>query len=270
MSLDLVQHAQSIRRKIINTPNTKCDGHFGGSLSSAEILSVLYSAVMNVSPNKVTDESRDRFVLSKGHCALGLYAALNEFGFISDEELASFHEDGSEFQTHPTKNTAKGVELSSGSLGMGFSMACGIATALAQKGSSARVFVLAGNGEANEGLFWEAAMYAGAKALDNLCLTFDNNRMQNDGDSAKVMNVCNWAERLSAFGWKVVEVDGHDTEALLEAYATHHGGQPLAVVANTTKGRGVSFMENVGSWHHGKMTPEQYEQAKSELEGGVK
>jgi transketolase len=266
---DLQQRALAMRRKIILTANTKYDGHFGGCLSAVEILTVLFGGVMNVAPGETQSENRDRFILSKGHCALALYAALNEFGFVSDEELLSFHADGGEFQTHAVRNPAKGIEISSGSLAMGFSMACGIATALKAKGSPAKVFALTGNGEANEGLFWEAAMFAGAKELSNLCLVLDDNRMQNDGDSAKVLNVSNWDERLSSFGWEAVEVDGHDVAALESAFKTSHTDRPLAVVAKTVKGRGVPFMENSVTWHHNTMSVEQFSEAVAGLEGGV-
>ena len=258
-------HALSIRRKIIQAANSRFDAHFGGCLSVADILAVLFGGVLNLSPGSVQNAERDRFILSKGHCALGFYAALHEFGFISDTELASFHSEGGEFQTHAVKNVAKGIEISSGSLAMGFSMACGIATALAGKGLASRVFVLVGNGEANEGLFWEAAMFAGAKALSNMCVVMDDNGMQNDGNSSDVLPVSNWDARMKAFGWTSLVVDGHDSTALRQAFEAHHPTTPLFVLAKTVKGKGVPFMENSPLWHHSKMNPQQYAEAMEAL-----
>lgn len=265
MTRSLNERAQNIRRKIIEIPNMKLSAHFGGSLSCADILSVLFGKVMNVSPENVSDPQRDRFILSKGHCALGLYAALNEFGFISDEELKTFNTDGGDFPTHCVKNPRKGIEISSGSLGLGLSAALGTALALKEKKLPSTVYVLAGNGEANEGSLWEAAMFAGAQKLNNVCLIIDDNKMQNDGLSENVLNVKNWKERLSAFGWLTVEADGHNFDDLERALKTPHPNSPLAVVAKTVKGKGVSFMENVGIWHHNKLTEEQFGLALSEL-----
>lgn len=264
---DIANRAQSIRRKIIQTANSRFDGHFGGCLSAVDILAVLFGGVMNVSPERTGEPSRDRFVLSKGHCALALFATLNEFGFLSDDELASFHAEGSAYQTHAVKNVAKGIEISSGSLAMGFSMACGIAEAIRMRHLDSKVFVLVGNGEANEGLFWEAAAFAGSKSLSNLCLVMDDNGMQNDGDSAKVLQIVNWTDRLRTFGWTVAEADGHDHSSLKAAFASDSPGKPLFVHATTVKGKGVPFMENAQPWHHNKMSPDQYSEAIASLGG---
>jgi len=265
----LVEHARQIRRKIIETTNTRADGHFGGSLSIVEILTLLYSEYADRSKIQSQDPDRDRVILSKGHCALGMYAALNEFGFITDEELASFHVDGSGFQTHAVKNVAKGIEISSGSLGLGFAMSGGIALALKERASSAKVYVLAGNGEANEGVFWEAVMFIGANKLENMTLVLDDNGMQNDGSSSDVLDIHDWGAKLAAFGWEVAEADGHDFDSLRRALSTMHDGRPLAVVMHTTKGKGIPFMENKAEWHHGKLAEDQLVEARKVLSGGV-
>ena len=266
--IDMNAASLSVRRKIVKTANTRYDGHFGGCLSSVEIMVTLFGGVMNASPDLTDDARRDRFVLSKGHCALGMYAVLNEFGFLSDEELSSFHAEGGDYQTHAVKNPIRGIEISSGSLAMGFSMSCGIATAVLGQGLPSRVFTLVGNGEANEGLFWEAAMFAGSKALANLCVVMDDNRMQNDGDSDSVMPVSNWDERMRSFGWDVSVADGHDVCALLDAFSIEHPDRPLFIHAKTIKGKGLPFMENSPFWHHNKMNQSQYDDAVAIL-GGV-
>ncbi len=262
---DLARHSQNIRRKIIETAGTRFSAHFGGSLSSVDVLSALFGKIMNISAEKATDPNRDRFILSKGHCALGLYAALNEFGFISDEDLSTFDKDAGSFPTHCVQSCEKGIEISSGSLGLGLSMAVGIALALKAKKSSAKVYVLCGNGEANEGIFWEAVMFAGVSELNNLILILDNNKMQNDGFSKEVMDIKNWDERLKAFGWNICNVDGHNLEALINQLKTPSAKEPLAIIASTVKGKGVTFMENNPEWHHNKLSPEQYEKALSEV-----
>lgn len=262
---DLARHSQNIRRKIIETAGTRFSAHFGGSLSSVDVLSTLFGSVMNFHPENVKDVNRDRFILSKGHCALGLYATLNEFGFISDEDLASFDKDEGAFPTHCVRFPEKGIEISSGSLGLGLSMSVGMALALKDKKSAAKVYVLCGNGEANEGVFWEAVMFAGASKLENLVLVLDNNGMQNDGFSKDILDVKNWTERLSVFGLDATEIDGHDFSAMEKALKSEKRTAPLAVVINTVKGKGISFMENNPEWHHNKLSAEQYEKALSEL-----
>ena len=263
---ELKIYAQNIRKKIIETAGTKFSAHFGGCFSSVEILSGLYGRIMNTFNHDRNALNRDRFILSKGHCALALYTTLNEFGFISDEDLSTFDKDEGSFPTHCVQIPEKGIDISSGSLGLGFSMGVGIALALMSKHSSGRVFVLCGNGEANEGIFWEAAMFAGAKKLDNIVLILDSNKMQNDGFSHEVLDVNNFKEKLASFGWFAVEADGHNIESLIDAFNVDTRGLPLAVIANTVKGKGISFMENNPQWHHNKLSPEQYETALSEIE----
>lgn len=256
----LIAHARNIRRNILEAGHKAGAMHFGGSLSMVEAMTCLYGEVMRYDAKNPEWADRDRFILSKGHCGLALYGTLCEFGFITHEQLMSIDADGGDFPSHAVRNVKLGIEISSGSLGLGTSFAIGQALSVPRQ-----VYVLVGNGEINEGSFWEAAMFAGAKKVSNLCVTVDDNRMQLDGASAEVMPVINWAERFRAFGWTVAEADGHDFDSLRAAYRMPRNGLPLAVVAHTVKGKGVSFMENVPAWHHNKMTEEQYQRAMAEV-----
>lgn len=262
--MTLEEHARNIRLNILDAGYKAGAMHFGGSLSVADILSYLYGEKMRYDAANPTWEGRDRFILSKGHCGLALYAALCEFGFMTHDQLMSVDDNGGLFPSHCVQNLRHGIELSSGSLGLGLSFGIGLALAL-KDGQG--VFVVAGNGEANEGSFWEAAMFAGHKKVPNLHLVIDDNKMQLDGKSSSVMPVANWAEKLRAFGWTAVEADGHDFASLRAAFGTPHADGPFAVVAHTTKGKGVPFMENAPEWHHGKMTEEQYKAALAEIGG---
>ena len=263
--MTLEEHACNIRRNVLDAGFKAGAMHFGGSLSVADILSYLYGEEMHCNASNPAWEGRDRFIMSKGHCGLALYAALCEFGFMTHDQLMSVDDNGGMFPSHCVQNLQYGIELSSGSLGLGLSF--GIGQALALKDGQ-RVFVVVGNGEANEGSFWEAAMFAGHKKVTNMRLVLDDNKMQLDGDSLSIMPVTNWAEKLRAFGWDAVEADGHDFMSLHEAFQTSSTGRPLAVVAHTTKGKGVSFMEGAPEWHHGRMTEEQYHAALAEIGGG--
>ena len=270
---ELIDHARNIRRNILEAGHKAGAMHFGGSLSLVEILAFLYGEKMRYDAENPQWEERDRFVLSKGHCGLALYAALAEFGFITHEQLMAVDDNGGCFPSHCVQNVKYGIELSSGSLGLGLSFALGQALALGGNAGrvtlpsrdecedSPKLYAVVGNGEINEGSFWEAAMYAGAKGVENLCVVVDDNGMQLDGVSTEVMPVKNWGERLAAFGWSVAEADGHDFDSLRTAFATPHDDKPLAVVAHTIKGKGVSFMENAPEWHHGRMNEEQYHTA---------
>ena len=264
MNETLIERARRIRRNILYAGFKAGAMHFGGSLSMVEAMVMLYGEVMRYDAAQPEWPERDRFILSKGHCGLALYATLCEFGFLMHEQLMAVDDNGGDFPSHAVRNTKFGIEVSSGSLGLGTSFAIGQALALKDV---SQVFVLVGNGEINEGSFWEAAMFAGAKEVENLCVTVDDNGMQLDGPSSQVLPVTNWGEKLHAFGWAVVEADGHDFDSLRTAYSTPRNGQPLAVIAHTIKGKGVSFMENAPEWHHGKMTQEQYEKALSEVGG---
>lgn len=255
---ELKIHARHIRRNIIKAGYAGKHAHFGGSLSCADILAFLYARQMRLSA-----EGRDKFLLSKGHCALALYATLCEAGFITEEQLLSMNSNGGDFPSHCVWNPKFGIELSSGSLGLGLSFGIGKALALQDR---TKVYVLAGNGELNEGSVWEAAMFAGCRTLNNLCLIVDDNKMQNDGASENILPVSDWAERLRAFGWHTAEADGHDFASLEAAFAAEPVGRPLAIIAHTVKGKGVSFMENAAEWHHHGLTQEEYETALAELE----
>lgn len=262
-------HARQMRRMALDLAyHCGTSSHLGGGLSMMEILSVLYGAVMNTAQHAIPYEAQDKFVLSKGHGVLGLYTALAEFGIITQEQLATFQQDGSDLIAHPVMNASLGIESSSGSLGQGISMGVGLAIAAKKKGYAYQTFVLCGNGESNEGSVWEAAMSAVQFGLDNFTLILDNNHMQSDGASAEILDVSDrYAAMLQAVGFETIEVDGHDASALMEAFQrTREAEKPRAVVAHTIKGKGVSFMENDNDWHHNRLTEEQYQRAIAELE----
>ena len=242
-------------------------GHLGGSLSAVEILAALYGGAMRYDPKSPADESRDRFIFSKGHGIMAQYAAYRQIGLLSEEQILTYKQSGSVAPAHPSMNPGLGVEFSSGSLGQGLSQGVGVALALKRKGNStSRVFVLLGDGECDEGSVWEAAMAAASYRLDNLVAIVDKNGLQYDGDTEKVLALDNLAAKWSAFGWEAVDVDGHDALRLQEVFS-RKGDKPLAVMAHTVKGKGVSFMENVPAWHHSILTQRQFDQAIAELEG---
>lgn len=263
--------AQKIRQKIIETgADASAASHFGGSLSAADILAVLYGGVLNYDPANPTKADRDRFILSKGHSSLVFYCALNVAGYISDEELsANYLKEGGYLLAHPHKNLEKGIECSTGSLGQGLSFGIGQAIALKRSGSAARVYVLLGDGECNEGSCWEAFMSAAHYKLDNIVAIVDCNGFQSDGSTEEIMDV-NIAAGVKAMGWHVIEVDGNDTDALEAAFteAKTTKGMPTAIIAKTVKGKGVSFMENTHVWHHGKMNNKQVQQALNDVSNG--
>ena len=265
--IELKEHAKHMREQSLRMAN-KCGGsaHLGGGLSLIEAMAVLYGAVMN--SKDLPYEKKDKFILSKGHGVLGFYVALAEFGIIEESLLDSFMEDGSDLIAHPVMNSEIGVEASSGSLGQGISMAAGLALAAKKKGYSYQTYVLCGNGESNEGSVWEACMSAVNFKLDNFTLFIDNNHMQSDGFSEDIMDVSEkYASMLSALGFQVVEIDGNDIESVYDAFMTEHEvGKPKAIIGNTTKGKGISFMENNNDWHHNRLTEEQLNVALDELE----
>lgn len=256
---NLKKRANNIRKNILNASRKGVTAHFGGSLSCVDILSYIYSSMI------VNNTQRDRFIMSKGHCSLALYATLCEFGYITKEELLSFDDNGGNFPTHSIQNKEKGIELTSGSLGMGLSYAIGQAIALTPKKISNKIYVLVGNGETNEGSFWEAISFAGAKKINNLILVIDDNKMQLDGLSENILPISKWREKFEAFEWQAVEIDGHNFDEIIEAFNTKTE-KPLVIIANTIKGKGISFMENNPKWHHSSITEEQYFQAVKELE----
>jgi transketolase len=243
--------------------------HCGGGLSAIELIDVLFLAVMNTSADNPFDEGRDRFIMSKGHGVLALYAALKQSGFISDAELDMFKGDGSPLSGHPSMNVARGIEFSSGSLGQGLSLAAGTCLALRRKGnSSSRVYVLLGDGECNEGSVWEAAAFAAHHRLHRLIAIVDRNGLQYDGETREILSMDDLADKWRSFGWQTVVIDGHDIRQIYDAL-TRQYDRPYAVIADTVKGKGVSFMENSPLWHHARLSPKQYQDAMMELGGNA-
>ena len=259
--------ACKVRMGIIESTHAAKCGHPGGSLSAADLFTYLYFKAMNVDPANPKWADRDRFVLSKGHTAPGLYSALALRGFFPVEDLVTLRKIDSYLQGHPNMNTVPGVDMSTGSLGQGISAACGMALAAKLKGKTHRVYTLLGDGEIQEGQVWEACMLASHYKLDNLCVIIDNNGLQIDGDVAKVMSPYPIVDKLEAFGFHVQAIDGHDMaqiDAAMEQAKTVKG-QPCAIVMKTVKGKDVSFMENNAGWHGVAPNDAQYEQAMSEL-----
>ena len=239
--------------------------HFGPALSIIEILTVLYGDVLEVTPTTTRDPSRDRLILSKGHGSLALYTVLHEFGFISEEVLETFEEDGGLLPGQPLRNRELGIEFAAGTLGMGLPFGLGLALSARLMSSDRQVVVILGDGECNEGSVWEAAMAAAHLQAQNLTVVVDVNDMQSDGPSSDVMGM-DHAAIWAAFGWTVSEVaDGHDIEQLQAAFAGPHKGSPTAVLAHTVKGKGVSFMEQSVDWHHGRLSEAQLASAIDEL-----
>ncbi len=259
--------ACKVRMGIIESTNAAKCGHPGGSMSAAEMFTYLYFKELNVDPENPQWEDRDRFVLSKGHTAPGLYAALALRGFFPTEDLLTLRKKGSYLQGHPNMNSVPGVDMSTGSLGQGISTACGMALGAKVKGKTNRVYTLLGDGEIQEGQVWEACMFASHYKLDNLCVIIDNNGLQIDGDISKVMSPYPIDQKLEAFGFHVTVIDGHDFDQIEEALneARTVKGQPCAIVMKTIKGKDVSFMENNAGWHGKATNPAEYQQAMSEL-----
>lgn len=266
----LKEVATTIRKDIITMLTESASGHPGGSLSAADIVTALYFGEMNIDPKNPKMENRDRFVLSKGHAAPVLYAALAEKGYFPKEELMTLRKINSNLQGHPNMNDTPGVDMSTGSLGQGLSAANGMALAGKLDGKTFRVYAYLGDGELQEGQVWEAAMTSAHYKLDNLTAFVDYNGLQIDGDTEKVMNVNPIANKFEAFGWNVISIDGHSFEEIFKAIdeAKAVKGKPTMIVAKTVKGKGVSFMENQAGWHGSAPSKEQCEEALKEL-GGV-
>ena len=266
---ELERRANEMRADIVRMIAEAGSGHPGGSLSCADILTALYfGGVMEHDPANPQWEGRDRFVLAKGHAAPALYAALAHAGYFPREELMTLRKLGSRLQGHPDSNQVPGVEVSTGSLGQGLSVAAGMAAGLALDGRPQTVFALLGDGECQEGQVWEAAMFAAHRQLDNLVAVVDRNCLQIDGNTADVCDPGDIAQKLAAFGWAVREADGHDIPALVEALSAakaDRGGKPHAIVARTVKGKGVSFMENQAGWHGKAPNAEQTQTALADL-----
>ena len=259
--------ACKVRMGVIESTHGAKAGHPGGSLSAAEVYTYLYFKEMNIDPKNPKWEDRDRFVLSKGHTTPGLYSVLAERGFFPVEDLPTFRHIDSYLQGHPNMNTVPGVDMSTGSLGQGISCACGMALAAKYLGKCNRIYALLGDGEIQEGQVWEALMFAAHYKLDNLCVIIDNNGLQIDGDIAKVMSPYPILDKLKAFGFCVVEIDGNDFENLECAFAQFHETRekPFAIVMKTVKGKGISFMEGRAEWHGKAPNDQEYQQALAEI-----
>lgn len=266
---ELKEAATEVRRNIVKMVHNSKSGHPGGSLSGADILTVLYKKSLNIPSewDKSADfENRDRFILSKGHASPLLYSILAMKGIIPKEELMTFRKFHSKLQGHPAKHYLSGIETSTGSLGQGLSIGCGMAEGLKLKQNSANVVVYTGDGELQEGSCWEAFMQAAHRNLDNLIAIIDRNKLQIDGCTENVMALDNLADKLRAFNWEVIEINGHDYNEIYEAVeAAKKADKPCAIIAHTTKGKGVSFMENQAGWHGKAPSDEQLAQALAEL-----
>lgn len=265
---ELSRIAANVRKNALTAVHAAASGHPGGSLSIADVLTLLYFEVMNVDPKDPKNAGRDRFVLSKGHCAPALYSVLAERGFFQKEDIKTFRKAGSYLQGHPDMKAIPGVDMSSGSLGQGISAANGMALAGKIDNKDYRVYTILGDGELQEGQVWEAAMYAPHYKLDNLTAFVDFNGLQIDGNIKDVMSPLPIDKKFETFGWHVIVCDGHDFRAILsaieEAKATK--GKPTMIILKTIKGKGVSFMENNAAWHGNAPNDEQYEQAMKELD----
>lgn len=259
--------AKNVRKSIIDAVYNGKSGHPGGSLSCADILTVLYFNHMNIDEQKPYDENRDRFVLSKGHSSPALYSVLAEKGYFDKKEIATFRGIESKLQGHPDMKNILGVDMTTGSLGQGLSAANGMAMAGKLNNKTYRVYALTGDGEIQEGQIWEAAMTAAHYKLDNLCVIVDNNGLQIDGPVENVMNVNPIDEKFKSFGFNVICIDGHNMKNIIEALETAEKtkGKPTAIIAKTIKGKGVSFMENQHTWHGKAPNEEEYIQALKEL-----
>lgn len=259
--------ANDIRIGVIEAVYSAKSGHPGGSLSCADILTVLYFNQMNINEKEPNAKVRDRFVLSKGHCSPALYSTLARKGYFEKEKLLTFRNIESDLQGHPDMNKVPGVDMTSGSLGQGLSVANGMALASKLNGDGYRVYCLLGDGEIEEGQVWEAAMTSNKYKLDNLCVIVDNNNLQIDGKIEEVKGLTNIGDKFKSFGFEVLQIDGNNIEELLNAFnvAKQIKGRPTVIIAKTIKGKGVSFMENKVEWHGRAPKEEEYKQAIEEL-----
>lgn len=269
MHFDLAEVSRTVRRDILTMSAAARAPHVASALSCVEILVALYFRVARVSPGDPADPSRDRVILSKGHACAALYACLAERGFFAKERLSEYARDGSVMAEHPSLGVLPGIEATSGSLGHGLGVGLGIALGARMDGLRSSVSVVLSDGEMNEGSVWEAALWAPAHGIDNLTAIVDFNGLQATGPSREITAIEPLADKWRAFGWATAEVDGHDTAALVAALETSHPGKPLAVVARTVKGRGVSFMENNLEWHYRPPSSDDLARALSELGGGA-
>ncbi len=267
-NLELEKIAVEVRKGIITAVHSAKSGHPGGALSAADLLTYLYFVEMNVDPEHPDDENRDRFVLSKGHIAPGYYSVLAQRGYFPVEELKGFRHVGSMLQGHPDRKHIPGVDMSTGSLGQGFSASVGMALAGRMDDKDYRVYALVGDGEIEEGQIWEASMFAGSHKLDNLVMIVDNNGLQIDGPIDEICSPYPIGPKFEAFNFHVITIDGHDFDQIAAAFkeARETKGKPTAIIAKTIKGKGVSYMENKVEWHGKAPNDEQYAVAMEELE----
>ena len=267
----LKETAREIRLGILEGVHAAASGHPGGSLSIADIMTYLYFSEMNVNPADPKNPDRDRLVLSKGHTAPALYAALAEKGFFSKEELKNLRQVGSFLQGHPDMKGTPGVDMTTGSLGLGVSAACGMALAAKIDGKDYRTYAILGDGESQEGQVWEAAMFAAHYKLDNLCFILDLNGLQIDGKITEVMNPTPHDKKFEGFGFNVILANAHDFESIEAAFAAARAckGKPSVIIANSVKGKGVSFMEDQAGWHGSAPNDEQYAQAVAEIKASL-
>ncbi len=265
---ELQKTANEVRKGIVTAVHAAKAGHPGGSLSSADLMTYLYFEEMNIDPKDVKNPDRDRFVLSKGHCAPGLYSAMAYRGYFPVEELKTLRHLGSRLQGHPSMQYLPGLDMSSGSLGQGISAACGMALAGKMDNKNYRVYTMLGDGELEEGQVWEAAMFAGFRKLDNLTVIVDNNNLQIDGPIDTVCSPYPIDKKFEAFNFHVINIDAHDFDQIRAAFeeAKKTKGMPTCIVAKSTKGKGVSFMENQVGWHGKAPNDEEYAQAMKDLE----
>lgn len=264
--MELKDLAKSLRLSALKMAydTGKNGSHLGAGLSSVEIFAALYGRVLRYDINNREEENRDRLIISKGHCVLSYYSALRWAGFLTDKDINSFEVNGSHFHGHAMRNLQKGIEFSGGSLSMGMSFAGGVALACKKKELKSRVYTLVGDGECDEGLIWESAMSAANYGLNNFYVIVDRNKLQYDGLTTDVMNQIDLGAKFEAFGFEVRVVDGHNPDALAVAL-DKASDKPVCVIADTMKGKGVSFMEGQKEWHHHTLTEEQYKQAIEEV-----
>ena len=268
LGIDSEQLARKVRLHSVHMTSRGGSSHVGAAFSIADILSVLYGQVMQIDPNRPRATSRDRFILSKGHAGAAVYATLAECGFFPTEKLATHYQDGSDLSGHVSHKGVPGVEFSTGSLGHGLPVATGMAYAAKHRDERHRVFVLLGDGECDEGSNWESILFAAHHGLDRLVAIIDYNKIQSLAPVEETLGLEPFTDKWRSFGWSVVETDGHDHAQLSEALADRHTpGKPTCVIAHTTKGKGVSFMENSVLWHYRTARGEELEAALAELEG---
>lgn len=267
-NLELAKHANQVRKGIVKGVHSAKAGHPGGSLSAADIFTFLYFEELNIDPKNPKDPNRDRFILSKGHTAPGLYAALAHRGYFPEEDLLTLRHLGSYLQGHPDMKHIPGVDMSSGSLGQGISAAVGMALGARMSDKDFRVYTLLGDGEIQEGQVWEAAMFAGHRKLDNLCVIVDNNGLQIDGNVDDVCSPYPIDKKFEAFNFHVINMDAHDFDAIRAAFkeARETKGMPTAIIAHSLKGKGVSFMEGVADWHGKAPNDDEFAVAMADLD----